>query len=137
MIWYKSVKTKEILRLYLKHSQLSCDHNYFLLGGYVKEMSDEFLKVMENLSVNRKVVEAIEFRINGFEHMVKFEVYFIASGELNNASRYPSPFGNVQNSEIGGITLLDSKFREGQHWQPWHATKIGETVRQSRSTNKV
>ncbi len=116
----------------------SCDHNYFLLGGYTKEGCIAFMNVLKELAVDMQTVEAMEFRIDGFEHTVKFvfseflsDMKFLshASGQLNNASRFPSPFGNVELDEIGDISLLSKKFGEGEHWEPWDPDEIEQVVK--------
>ena len=112
------------------HFVLSCDHSFTVIAGYCQEDDPAFLQALQDLAEEMKVVEDKVYTIQGRAIRFRFTEFladqkFLAnvSGELNNAARYPSPFGNVQNDEIGDASLLRKQGRPklgpDEYWEPW------------------
>ncbi len=115
----------------------SCDHNFLLLAGKTKEDSSDLLNELTILSGEMKNVQNSTYKLPDCTHPIKFkfteflsDMKFISvsSGQLNNAARFPSPFGNVSKTQIGNTKYLHKEFGPGQFWEPWDSSKIQETV---------
>jgi len=103
----------------------SCDNNYLLMGANCDECHPLMFAYTQHVFQEMKRIENKNFEIQGtkvsFEcKMIPSDQKWIASmgGELNNASKYFSSYGNVckeNKKTVGGTLGTDSNCT----WKPW------------------
>ncbi|XP_064652953.1 uncharacterized protein LOC135503337 [Lineus longissimus] len=101
----------------------SCDHNYLLFGGNVKEDDESIMSYLRNLVPEIQKIEQNVYKIGDTD--VTFSLDLIPgdnkwlasiSGELSNAATYPCSFADVHKDELNKVDGIVGS--EG-YWKPW------------------